>query len=78
VALDGERRRDGQIVISDVLWEIDDGPTLEHELKGFGGKLIHIPRRKVLWPRGELLGAVKMPPPGEERFAVFEAASSSH
>ena len=57
-------RPDGQVVISDALLETNDGPTLEHGLKGFDGQRIHVPKRKVLRPRPEYL---------EERFAAFRA-----
>ena len=49
-------------MISEALLETDDGPPLEHGLKGFDGKVIHVPKRKVLRPRPEYL---------EERCAVF-------
>ena len=55
-------RPDGQIVISEALLETDDGPTLEHGLKGFDGRRIHVPRREVLRPRPEYQ---------EEQFGMF-------
>ncbi len=48
-------------VRADVLRE-HDGPTLQHALQGLHGELILLPRRRMEWPRPDLL---------EERFERF-------
>lgn len=59
-------RPDGVIEISRSLRDEQDGPTLEHGLKGFHEKLIHLPSRKEARPREIYL---------EERYEEFRRAA---
>jgi putative restriction endonuclease len=57
-------RPNGQIEIAQTLLEARDGPTLEHGIKSFHGKLLHLPRREDERPRKDYL---------EERYEQFRA-----
>lgn len=58
-------RPDGVIEIAPRLLKERDGPTLEHGLKGFDGKVLHSPEDPTLRPRPEYL---------EERYEAFRRA----
>jgi putative restriction endonuclease len=49
-------RPDLTIEVAQRLMAEHDGPTLEHGLKAFDGKSIHLPRRQAQHPNPEFLG----------------------
>jgi len=61
-------RPDGVIEISPELLAERDGPTLEHGLKSFHGKLIHLPAREAARPNRVYL---------EERYEHFRAVAGN-